>query len=84
MPASSPCRMVEDKQSVLLRNNLIPGENELHAEEQLEQGDVERLPGGVEGVRALSEPPPVTEIERMKYSRASLNLLIRRSGRRGA
>ena len=76
--------MVEDKQSVLLRNNLIPGENELHAEEQLEQGDVERLPGGVEGVRALSEPPPVTEIERMKYSRASLNLLIRRRGRRGA
>ena len=76
--------MVEDKQSVLLRNNLIAGEDELHAEEQLEQGDVERLPGGVEGVRALSEPPPVTEIERMKYSRASLNLLIRRRGRRGA
>ena len=76
--------MVEDKQSVLLRNNLIPGENELHAEEQLEQGDVERLPGGVEGVRALSEPPPVTEIDKMKYSRASLNLLIRRRGRRGA
>ena len=76
--------MVENKQSVLFRNNLIAGENELHAEDQLEQGDVEGLPGGVEGVRALSEPPPVTEIERMKYSRASLNLLIRRRGRRGA
>ena len=76
--------MVEDKQSVLLRNDLIAGENELHAEDQLKQGDVESLPGGVEGVRALSEPPPVTEIERMKYSRASLNLLIRRRGRRGA
>ena len=63
---------------------MIAGENELHAEEQLEQGDVERLPGGVEGVRALSEPPPVTEIDKMKYSRASLNLLMRRRGRRGA
>ena len=67
-----------------MRKNRISGQNQLNPKDELQQGYVEGLPGGVEGVRALSEPPPVTEIERMKYSRASLNLLIRRRGRRGA
>ena len=35
--------MVEDKQSVLLRNDLIAGEDELHAEDQLEQGTASKL-----------------------------------------
>ena len=76
--------MVEHKKSIFLGNNWIAGQDELNPKDQLQQGHVEGFPGGVQGVRALSEPPPVTEIERMKYSRASLYLLIRRRGRRGA
>ena len=53
---SWPCGMVEHKKSIFLGNNWIAGQDELNPKDQLQQGHVEGFPGGVQGVRALSEP----------------------------
>ena len=48
--------MVEDQESIFMGKDWIAGQNEFDPEYELEQGDVEGLPGGVQGVRALPKP----------------------------
>ena len=48
--------MVEDQESIFLRKDWIAGQNELDPEDKFQQGDIEGLPGGVQGVRALPKP----------------------------
>jgi hypothetical protein len=51
--------VVEDEERGLLRQDGVPSQDQLHAVDQLQQGDVESLPGGVQGVGPLTVPPPV-------------------------
>ena len=54
--SSSPCGVVQHEKSILLRKDWVTGQNELDPEDELEQGHVEGLPGGVQGVRAFPKP----------------------------
>ena len=56
MLSSSPCRVVQHEKSIFLRKDWVTGQNELDPEDELEQGHVEGLPGGVQGVRAFPKP----------------------------
>ena len=56
MLSSSPCRVVQHQKSIFLRKDWVTGQNELDPEDELEQGHVEGLPGGVQGVRAFPKP----------------------------
>ena len=60
-----PGWMVEDEESSLVRVDGVAGEDEVHAVHQLQQGHVEGLPGGVEGVRTLAVPAPETKKSRI-------------------
>ena len=48
--------MVKHQESIFLRKDWVAGQNELDPEDKLQQGHVEGLPGGVQGVRALPKP----------------------------
>ena len=48
--------MVKHQESIFLRKDWVAGQNELDPKDQLQQGHVEGLPGGVQGVRAFPKP----------------------------
>ena len=48
--------MVEHQKSIFLRKDWVAGQDELDPEDELQQGHVEGLPSGVQGVRALPKP----------------------------
>ena len=51
-----------------MRKDGVAGENELHPEDELQQGHVEGLPGGIQGVRALPKPFSAVPRYSLKYS----------------
>ena len=50
--------MVEDEESSLIWLDGVPGEDQPHAVHQLQQGNIEGFPGGIEGVGTFAVPAP--------------------------